>query len=84
MSTAEPSEFAEILDRVNSWPPGQRLRLTRRILELLGNSASDDPIPRGGPTAEEVRSLLAIDRPAPDDQTTRRWIDEHRLEKYGR
>ena len=28
--------------------------------------------------------LFRTDRPAPDDETVRLWIDEHRMEKYGR
>lgn len=40
--------------------------------------------PKRGPSAAEVQSLFRMDRPAPDDETVERWIDEHRMEKYGR
>jgi hypothetical protein len=40
--------------------------------------------PKRGPSAAEVQSLFRTDRPAPDDETVERWIDEQRMEKYGR
>lgn len=86
MSVAEPNEIGAILDRVQTWPPAQRIILARKILESLEAPASV-PTPtlsaKRGHSAVEVRNLLTLDRPAPDDETVRRWIDEHRMEKYG-
>ncbi len=36
-----------------------------------------------GFSAAEVQGLLRTDRPAPNDETVKQWIDEHRMEKYG-
>lgn len=84
MSVVEKDPVSEVLDRVNAWPPAQRITLARRILETLEPmTLTATPIPRGR-SMEEIRALFQIDRPAPDDETVRRWIDEHRLEKYGR
>ena len=41
------------------------------------------PIPRG-PSAAEIAAMFKTDKPAPDDATVKQWIDEHRMEKYGR
>lgn len=35
-------------------------------------------------SVEEVRALLKPKGPPPDDATVKQWIDEHRMEKYGR
>lgn len=83
----ESDEFNLILDRIESWPPGRRIALARRILETLKSSgpmarAASEP-PRGL-SAREVQSLFKTDHPAPDDETVERWVDEYRSEKYGR
>ena len=84
MSESQAGEIAEILNRVRDWPPGQRVTLARGILETLEDAESEPGgRRRGGPTAEQVRTLLRVNRPGPDDETVRRWIDEHRMEKYG-
>jgi len=45
---------------------------------------AEEPAPKlRGLRAAEVRGLITTDRPAPDDETVERWIDEHRMEKYG-
>jgi hypothetical protein len=82
MSIAEANELSEVLDRVKSWSPESRIVLARRILETLETA---QPSTRGH-TARSVRELIGIgagDSPPPDDKTVRRWIDEHRMEKYG-
>jgi hypothetical protein len=87
MSTAEATELTDVLNRVNTWPTTLRITLARRILESLDEAkVQASPVVRKtrGLSAEEVRTLLKTDRPAPDDDTVDRWIDEHRMEKYGR
>ena len=34
-------------------------------------------------SVEDVRAILKPQGPPPDDATIKRWIDEHRVEKYG-
>jgi hypothetical protein len=83
MSVVENDPLNEVLVRVNTWPPAQRITLARRILEALEPmTLTATPTPRGRPI-EELLALFRTDRPAPDDETVRRWIDEHRMEKYG-
>jgi len=87
MSTAEATELTDVLNRVKAWPTTLRITLARKILESL-DKAEAPPAPplrkTRGLSAAEVRGLLKTDRPPPDDETVERWIDEHRLEKYGR
>jgi predicted DNA-binding antitoxin AbrB/MazE fold protein len=45
---------------------------------------TDEPAPRRGVPVEQVLGMAAGQGPPPDDETVRRWIDEYRMEKYGR
>jgi hypothetical protein len=86
MSTAEASELTDVLDRVKTWPPTLRITLARKILESLDKAQAPQapPPPKTrGLSAAEIRRLLKTDRIPPDDETVERWIDEHRMEKYG-
>jgi hypothetical protein len=82
MITAESPEVTEILERVRDWPPETRVTLARRILASVPRP--DRPAPRSGYWAAEVIAALQMPQPAPDDATVKRWIEEERMEKYGR
>lgn len=82
MTTAETSDINTVVQHVQSWPVPMRIALARRILETVEDAAAQER-PRRGYSVEEVRAILKIDQPAPDDATVERWLDEHRLEKYG-
>ncbi len=90
MSTADAIELADVINRVKTWSPGLRIALAKEILESLqpsevaagSGSASVKQFPRGL-SAEDLQDLLKTDRPAPDDETVDRWIDEYRMQKYG-
>ena len=68
-----------LLDDVQGdWSEGQELEIA---------PASAKPVKeqqKRGYSAEEVHQHLQIKGPAPDDATVKQWIDEHRMEKYGR
>jgi hypothetical protein len=81
MTNVEHQEISEVVARVAAWPPAERIKLARKILETV-ETAGEKRSSRGY-SAAEVIALLQIRQPAPDDQTVRRWIDEHRTEKYG-
>jgi hypothetical protein len=87
MNPDEKNDFDEIMKEIQTWEPSRRLTLARRILDTLEASvtatSSTPPVPRGRPAAE-ILADMKTDRPAPDDETVRQWIDEHRMEKYGR
>lgn len=86
MTPVETKEIADLIQRIQGWPPQLRIALARRILETLESSSPQEPPPRlpRGPSAAEVAAMFKTDRPAPDDATVKQWIDEHRMEKYGK
>jgi hypothetical protein len=86
MSTTEVAEIAEVVARVRSWPAAMRVALARRILETLESPPVEQPAPQRprGPTSAEIAAMFKTDKPAPDDATVKRWIDEYRMEKYGK
>jgi hypothetical protein len=87
MSAPEANELTDVLNQVKTWPTTLRITLARKILESLDQAeAPAEPPARKtrGLSAAEVQGLLKTDRRAPDDETVERWIDEYRMEKYGR
>lgn len=80
------SDIAAVVQRVQAWPVPMRIALARRILETVDVAAAPEPPTAGrhGYTAEEIRALLKLDKPAPDDATVKQWVEERRLEKYGK
>ena len=85
MNTAETSEVVNVLERVKTWSPPQRITLARRILETLETPAGVPPIepPTRGWPVETALGLLKTDREPPDDEECRRIVEEERWKKYG-
>jgi hypothetical protein len=75
------AEYDEILARVRTWPPEQRLHLAEDLLQSLPRASDADGL-RGVPV-EKVRGVAAGAGPVPDDDAVRRWVEEHHAEKYG-
>ena len=85
MDTAESTEVVDVLERVKTWPPPQRITLARRILETLETPAGGPSIeaPTRGWPVERALGLLKTDRQPPDDEECRRILEEERWKKYG-
>jgi hypothetical protein len=66
MSTAEAIELAEVLDRVEAWPPAWKITLARRILEGL-ETREQPAAPRGRPVGEPI-GIGAGAGPPPGDE----------------
>lgn len=81
MSPIPTAEYDEVLARVRTWPPEQQLHLTQDLLRSLSPGCDADGL-RGVPV-EKVRGVGTGARPVPDDDTVRRWLAEHHVEKYG-
>jgi hypothetical protein len=79
---APNSDLENIIRQVSSWPAGARLTLARRLLEGLEPSPGSGE--RHGYSAAEAAALVNSRQPAPDDETVRRWVEEHRSEKHER
>ncbi len=78
-----------VLDALDVPEPGPATR-GRPVEELIGlgagSSTSEQSVPPRalrGRSVAEIIDTYKTDQPAPDDETIRLWIDEHRMEKYG-
>jgi hypothetical protein len=79
------NEIADVVQQVQNWPVPMRISLARQILESVEHEPADVRacgVPRG-PSAAEVAARFGTEKPAPDDQAVKQWVDEHRLAKYG-
>jgi hypothetical protein len=86
MTAEETNQIADVVRHVQNWPASLRVALARRILETLESPPVEQlPAERPrGPTAAEIAAMFKTDKPAPDDATVKQWINEHRMEKYGK
>jgi hypothetical protein len=83
MSITESSELADVLDRVKHWPVAERFALVKGVLETLAPKVPAPSSVLRRRSVEEILESFKTDKPAPDDETVRQWVDEHRMEKYG-
>ena len=67
MNASEAPEISEIVNRVVTWPPQQRVSLARRILETVEVAPQPATGPRGY-SADEVIAMLKMPQPTPDDR----------------
>jgi hypothetical protein len=81
MNPPHSSEYVSVLEKVRSWPPELRLTLAEDLLRSLHPEVR--PAGRRGVPAEQVIGIGGGKGPPPDDETVKRWIQEHRREKYG-
>ena len=75
------TEYENILKIVREWPTTRRFTLVQDLLKTLAPSQEGPPPKRE--TLRKALGLLSSDQPAPSDEEVRRWLDEHRMEKYG-
>jgi len=81
MSTAEKTDYQQVLQTVRSWSAAQRFTLVQDVLKTLAPVESSARAARQ--THDQARGLLANDRPAPSDEEVAQWLDERRAERYG-
>ena len=81
MATSLANEYQSILIAVRTWPPELRLSFAEEVLRTL-HEVVGQKRKRGVPV-EQVLGIGASSGPPPDDDTVKRWIEEHRVEKYG-
>ena len=88
-----------ILETIRGWPADQQIALMQEILGFLRRDAASSvgahdaatPAPEAvwepplaPPDSKGLVGLLATDRPPPTDKEVRQWLEERRMEKYGR
>lgn len=82
MSAPTTDDIQQVLQRVRTWPAPDRLALIQTLVASLRTELT-----AAEPRKEsllDLRGIAAGQGPPPDDETVKRWIDEHRMEKYGR
>jgi hypothetical protein len=85
MTSAETTEVADIVRRVQSWPVTLRIALARRILETLeAPPVPDRSANQGhGLSAAEVMAKFRPVVPTPSDEECERVLEEELSKKYG-
>ena len=72
--------YETIRSTILQWPAEMRFALLRDLLYTLSPA---DRQPSGAGTLSQARGLLTGETPPPSDEQVRKWLDEHRQEKYG-
>lgn len=80
MTTERLPSYEQVLATVTSWPAEKRFDLVHAILRTL-DPDSATPQERGE-AFQQLRGALKVENP-PSDEDVRRWLDEHRMAKYG-
>jgi hypothetical protein len=81
MNHTENIGYEGVLKIVSQWPTAQQIALVEDVLRTI--SSRVEPPKQRRRTLDQALGLLATDRPAPTDEEVERWLDEHRMEKYG-
>jgi len=79
--TSQISDYQTILKVVHSWTPTVRVMLMQDVLRSLQPELGGSRPRRA--TLGTALGMLANDQPAPSDADVARWLDEHRIRKYG-
>ncbi len=77
----QPEDFRTVVATLRNWTPEMKLLLAQELLNSLRPLLTPDGLP--GVPAKQVVGIGAGEAPPPDDETVKRWIHEHRMEKYG-
>lgn len=75
------NDYDKILETVSAWPLEDRTSLINDLVRGLSDFKRPAP-PRN--TLPQARGLLRTDKPAPTDEEVRQWLEEHRMNKYGK
>jgi hypothetical protein len=71
-----------ILRAVRTWPPDEQRALAGEILRHAGVPPVEEPLVP--PDSAGLADLLATGQAPPTDDEVARWLDERRVERYGR
>lgn len=78
-----------LLQAVRDWPLDEQLRLAQMILELaqgqrVAPTQPSDAQTLERPTWDALYGIASNGQEPPTDEQVEQWLDEHRMEKYGR
>ena len=75
-------DYDLVLKTVSAWPVEQRASLLNALINSLGSAGQGQKGPK--PTIDELVGVARGEGPPPTDEQVKQWIDEHRMQKYGR
>ena len=83
------AERERVLRTIEAWPIEDQVTLAQVILgRVAARLSAPKQTPRQGAsegtTWEALHGLAANGRTPPTDEQIEQWLDEHRMEKYGR
>jgi hypothetical protein len=82
---ATPTQDRErVLRDTRKWPIAEQIALAHAILQRAEASRKGQPLAAPKVPSAALRGMLANGQPAPTDEEVARWLDEARMEKYGR
>lgn len=71
-----------ILRAIRAWPEDEQLAFAREILQQLRGHVVEEPL--APPDSRGLAGLIANGQTPPTDEEVAQWLDEHKMEKYGR
>ncbi len=83
MTNVERQEISEVVARVATWPPAERIELARKILETVEVAPASQAAGRRGVPSQQVLGLWKPDGPVANDEETQGILEEKLLKKYG-
>jgi hypothetical protein len=82
---ATPIDRKDIMHAIEAWPIEEQVALARTILE---RATSGQPAnSTGGSTRstwDALHGIASSGREPPSDEQVAQWLDEHKMEKYGK
>ena len=81
MIPAENIGYEGVLKIISQWPAAQQMALVEDVLKRV--SPRVKPPRKRQRTIDRALGLLATDQLAPTDEEFKRWLDKHRMVKYG-
>jgi hypothetical protein len=82
--TAPTLDRETILQAIRQWPSDDQVALAQQILRRASAYAAPEAREPQRPTSRELAGLAAVPgKEPPTDEEVARWLDEHRMEKYG-
>lgn len=79
MTPVNTGPMEEVFDRIQAWPPADRLTLAQKILSTLGPDLATRP----RRSLRPLVGLLKREGAPPSDEEVARIIDEELTRKYG-
>ena len=80
--TTAPLDREAILRAIESWPQAEQLALARTILERA-NPSPGMPGASACSTWDALYGIASSGGEPPSEEEVVRWLDEHKMEKYG-